>query len=352
MLIQQRGVERVALVVVVADGVAVPVGAVLPPERTASSPRRHGTTPDSPAAAPSAAQRSRSRPGPPGRPAADQRPDPRQPFGQVALGVDARRRRTHGRGPARSGPTATGAPPRANAGTTTGRAAGPASLPSHAADPEGERAEHLAHHAGDPGGNGAAGEGVCARRAPVVERRSSGLRIPTASRMPPPGGAHRHGVCSRCSPQDRRSSHVRVRSKVPEFRATRAGGRFDQRALSARPSPRAPCAGAFLVSGPPRSAVCTGRWSPDRREEAHAHAGEGRGDRRDHRAVPELQCGRAHRVPRADRGPADPAAPFPRCGQQLRRRQEHPDEAGGGLGRILRPRTAAERPHRDRLHRG
>ena len=78
----------------------------------------------------------------------------------------------------------------------------------------------------------------------------------------------------------------------------------------------APCA---LRRGVPRLRAlrssrrrASGRWSPDRREEAHAHAGEGRGDRRDHRAVPELECGGAHRVPRADRGAADPAAPFPR----------------------------------------
>nr|AHE14897.1 50S ribosomal protein L10 [uncultured bacterium] len=144
-------------------------------------------------------------------------------------------------------------------------------------------------------------------------------------------------------------------SEGPDPRTTRAGGRFDERVVAAGPrtrrlrpsSPRAPCAGAFRVSGPRPVVARQTRGGP-----AHAHGGEGRGDRGDHRAVPELQRGGAHRVPRADRGAADPAASFPRCGQQLRRRQEHPDEAGGGPGGSHRPGLAAQRPHRDRLHPG
>src|SRR3712207_5666861 len=53
----------------------------------------------------------------------------------------------------------------------------------------------------------------------------------------------------------------------PGSRAARAGGRFDRRALAVRPSPRAPCAGAFLVSGAVahRSAPSGGRPTDERR---------------------------------------------------------------------------------------
>jgi NADP oxidoreductase coenzyme F420-dependent len=52
------------------------------------------------------------------------------------------------------------------------------------------------------------------------------------------------------SPQDRWSSHVRVRSKVPEFRATRAGGRFDRRPPASAPRPVRPAPGRSSSPGP------------------------------------------------------------------------------------------------------
>ena len=356
MLVQERRVELVALVVVVADRVAVPAGAVLlAGEHGLLAGRTRAAADDAePQRGPRPAQ-----PVPPSRrhrrPRTDDRPDrgraPRRDHPRRL----SRRRRRRARARARPDPTADDGVPCASAARRPGRRPGPPRCrPRRGCGQVSRRAPPGARRPGVRPRNGR-GRGRGARRLLVVVESCD---PPAFGWWPLSGCAGRSKglrgwrMLGRCSPQDRRSSHVRVRSKVPEFRTTRAGGRFDRRALCARPSPRAPCAGAFLVSGAPRSpASCNGRWSPDRREEAHAHAGEGRGDRRDHRAVPELQCGRAHRVPRADRGAADPAASFPRCGQQLRRRQEHPDEAGGGLGRFLRPRPAAQRTDRDRLHR-
>src|SRR3712207_4714089 len=80
----------------------------------------------------------------------------------------------------------------------------------------------------------------------------------TTVQISPPGRGSRRGVypCRR-SPHDRWSSHVRVRSKVPDPRAARAGGRFDRGRLVPALAPCA-CAGAFLVSGP-RSPVVVHR---------------------------------------------------------------------------------------------
>ena len=322
---------------------------------TASSPRRRGTTPERrPAGGPwrPSAVGSPARAGT-GRPAADQRPDAGQPFGQVALDVDVAgdvgageaqlvrvpQQPTHRRARTQHHDRRTGGP-------------GLAAVPRP--DPDGER-RRAPRPPRRRSGRPRCGRGRGCRARELLSSRGDppvfAYRPRTGCRRPE--ATHRHGVCFALFPP-RPLVVARPRAiegpGVPGDPRRRTVRSAERSALAPRPVRPAP--GRSSSPGLPIAPSCNGRWSPDRREEAHAHAGEGRGDRRDHRAVPELQCGRAHRVPRADRGPADPAAPFPRCGQQLRRRQEHPDEAGGGLGRFLRPRPAAQRPHRDRLHRG
>ena len=126
----------------------------------------------------------------------------------------SRRRRRRVRGRARPGPTAAGAARCGSAGRRPGRRPDrPRSRPRRGCGPD--LAEHVAEHRGQASGDGAAGGGGGRAGSPVgdggdppvVGDAVPGIGCPAPNRM---------AYASRCSPQDRWSSHVRVRSKVPE----------------------------------------------------------------------------------------------------------------------------------------
>jgi len=110
----------------------------------------------------------------------------------------------------------------------------------------------------DPPEQGSARGPRSARRCGALVRRAAPVPAKASRRARPPPARRRRvdmAYSGRRSPQDRWSSHVRVRSKVPEFRATRAGGRFDRRApvvlhRRAVPRPVRPAPGRSSSPGP------------------------------------------------------------------------------------------------------
>ena len=276
VVVEQGRVELVALVVVVADRVAVAIGAVLLAGEHRLLARRSGT----PSHDPEPQRRPRpARPVPPPRqgrgPGPDSRPDARQSLGQIALDVQLA-------GDVRAGEAQlVGVPQQAahrgaRPQDDDGRIGRPGLAAVPGADAHRDLAQHLADHLGQASGHGPGGGGGerGARRLLVVVvvdsvLGSSGVRIVALPWMRRPGrSAVAHGVCWPLFPPrpqvvarppcDRRSAD--------RGRPAQEDGSIDERLRSSL----APCA---LRRGVPRLRApirqCNGRWSPDRREEAH-----------------------------------------------------------------------------------